>query len=107
MLMTTVQVPSATNNNLQIFMHTSMSNIDISLSRIFQNNPSGPTCAHGFIDNVNNRKHSSNHKWGEREYHVQGSKYVQPKSDKNCFNAVTIIVIFWYTCKTPWSDTVE
>ena len=35
MPMTAVQLPCAANNNSQIVMHTSMSNIDISLSREF------------------------------------------------------------------------
>ena len=34
-LMTTVQLPVATNKNLQMFIHTAMSNMDINLERVF------------------------------------------------------------------------
>ena len=50
MLITTSQLPSASNNKSYMVMHTAISNTDISLERVFQEHLSYPTCALGFID---------------------------------------------------------
>ena len=76
MLITTVKLPGASTNDLQMVMYTSMSNIDISLAREFQKHLSDPTRAHGLIDNGKYRKRASNRKWTEHDYHVHDRKYV-------------------------------
>ena len=71
MFMKTVQLTGEATNYSQIVIHTSMSNIYISLAREFQKHLSDPTRAHGFIFNGKYRKRDSNDKWTEHEYHVQ------------------------------------
>ena len=56
MFMTTVKLPGAATNYSHMVIHTTMSNIDISLVRVFQNNISDPTRAHGLIDRGKYRK---------------------------------------------------
>ena len=63
-------------------MHTSTSNKEISLARELQKNLSYPTRAHGLLYHVKVRKRSSKHKWIDREYHVQESKYMSQISVK-------------------------
>ena len=82
MLMTTVQLPGTATNKSQMVIHTSMNNTYISLAREFQKNISDPTRTHGLIDHRKYREKFSNHKWTEREYHVQDRKDVQQKSVK-------------------------
>ena len=63
MLMTTVRLPGASTNDSHMVLHTVMSNIYISISRVFQKHLSYPTRAHGLIDHVKCRKQNSTHKW--------------------------------------------
>ena len=53
MLMTTVQIPVISTNESHMFMHISMINTGIILSRVFQKNILHPTREHGLIDHGN------------------------------------------------------
>ena len=60
MLMKNVQLPGASSYDSEMAMHTSTSNIDISLSRGFQKHLSDPTLAHGLLDHGKDRFFSVN-----------------------------------------------
>ena len=55
MFMTTVKLPGAATNYSHMVIHTTMSNIDTSLAKVFQKHLSDLTRAHGLIDH---RKYS-------------------------------------------------
>ena len=68
--MTTVQFPNAAKNNYQIIMDILTKNADISLAKEFQKNLSDPSHANGLIYHGKDRKHTSDRKWSDCEYHV-------------------------------------
>ena len=76
MLMKIVQLPGAEAYELQMVIHTSTANTDISLARDFQKSISYSTRAHILLDNGKERKCDSKYKWNGHEYHVQESRYV-------------------------------
>ena len=71
MLMKNVQLPGASSYDSEMAMHTSTSNIDISLSRGFQKHLSDPTLAHGLLDHGKDRFFFSKRNWNERDYHFR------------------------------------
>ena len=80
--MKTVQLPNAATKNTQMVIHTSTENAYISLTKEFRKHLSDPSHAHELIYHDKYRKHASNRKETEREYHFQDSKDVQQKSLK-------------------------
>ena len=81
--MTTVKLPGVDTNDSQMVIHTSISNTDISLARLFQKHLSYPTREHDLVGHRKYSKRFSKRKWTEREYHFQDIKYVQQTSVKN------------------------
>ena len=77
-----MQLPGASADDSQMAMNTSTANTDITLAREFQKHFSDPTWEHGFFYNGKDRKCASKRKSNDREYHVQGSKYMSHISDK-------------------------
>ena len=65
MLMTTVQLPGAPNNDSRMVMNTVMSNTDISIETVFRKHISDPTRAHELIYHGKYSKKANNHKWME------------------------------------------
>ena len=82
MLMTTVQLPGSAAYDLQMEMHTSTSNTDISLEREFQKYIPDLTRAHGFLYHVKDIKRSIQWIWTGRDYRVQEIKYLSHISVK-------------------------
>ena len=68
MLIITMQLPGEEAYELQMAMHTSTENTDISLAREFQKHLSDPTQVHGLLDHGKDRKRSSKRKWANCEY---------------------------------------
>ena len=62
MLVKILKLPGVATNNSQVVMHTSMSNTDISIARLFQKYLSHPTRAHDLIDDGKDRKRASKRK---------------------------------------------
>ena len=56
MLMKTVQLPGASTNESQMVMHTTMSNTDIRLERLFQKHILNPTRSHALFHHGKDRK---------------------------------------------------